>query len=85
MAEFVKLQLSMTRAREVLKPLLAKPKKGVPKVTAISNEEYEESLSPLFDYFDTCVSTSEDFSNSTNLLHSSPRSTSHSLTSFASP
>lgn len=56
MSEFIKVQLSMGRVREVLKPLLAKPKKGVPKVTVISNEEYEESLGPLFDYFDTCVS-----------------------------
>lgn len=66
MSEYIKLQLSMTRAREILKPLLAKPKKGVPKVNAISNEEYEESLSPLFDYFDTCVCCQDGYLGSTN-------------------
>jgi hypothetical protein len=56
MSEFVTLQLSVVRVRELIKPLTAKPKKGVPKLLALSDEEYEQSLAPLFDYFDTCVS-----------------------------
>lgn len=66
MSEYITIQLSMGRVREILKPLLAKPKKGVPKVTVISNEEYEESLSALFDYFDTCVGRQEIMWSVTN-------------------
>ncbi|KAJ9121626.1 hypothetical protein QFC22_002246 [Naganishia vaughanmartiniae] len=57
MSEFIQMQLSVIRLRELIKPLTAKPKKGVPKLLALSNEEYEQSLAPLFDYFDTCFST----------------------------
>jgi len=60
MSEFIQMQLSVIRVRELLKPLTAKPKKGAPKLLALSDEEYEQSLAPLFDYFDTCVSFQSD-------------------------
>lgn len=50
MNEFIKTQLSLAAVRELLKPLTAKPKKGVVKQTTISDQEYEQSLAPLFDY-----------------------------------
>ncbi|KAJ9107899.1 hypothetical protein QFC19_002642 [Naganishia cerealis] len=56
-SEFVQMQLSVVRLRELIKPLTAKPKKGVSKPMTLTDEEYEQSLIPLFDYFDTCFAT----------------------------
>ena len=66
MADTIKLHISLARAREVIKPLTAKPKKGASKPTALTDQEYEESLNGLFEYFDTCVSKANesDCSNS---------------------
>lgn len=57
MADTINLHISLARAREVIKPLTAKPKKGMSKPTALTDQEYEESLNALFVYFDTCVSS----------------------------
>lgn len=56
MGEFIKLQLSKHTINEVLKPLSVKPKKGMLKQIGVSQEEYEQSLAPLYAYFDACVS-----------------------------
>lgn len=55
MSETIRTHISLTRAREIVKPLNMKPKKGMSKPTALTDQEYEDSLLPLFDYFDTCV------------------------------
>jgi hypothetical protein len=56
MSEFIKTQLSSQSIKDLLRPLSAKPKKGVAKQTALSEQDYEQSLVPLFDYFDSTVS-----------------------------
>lgn len=59
MGDYVKSQLSKDAIRELLRPLSAKPKKGTAKQTSLSDQDFEASLVPLLDYFDTNVSVSE--------------------------
>ena len=56
MGDYVKSQLSKDAIRELLRPLSAKPKKGTAKQTSLSDQDFEASLVPLLDYFDTNVS-----------------------------
>ena len=56
MGDFIKSQLSKEVIRELLRPLSAKPKKGAMKQTSLSDHDFERSLVPLLDYFDTNVS-----------------------------
>jgi hypothetical protein len=56
MGDFIKSQISKEAVRDLLKPLSAKVKKGGSKQTSLAEEDFERSLIPLFDYFDSNVS-----------------------------
>jgi len=61
MGDFIKSQISKEAVRDLLKPLSAKIKKGGSKQTSLAEEDFERSLIPLFDYFDSNVSLLVDW------------------------
>ncbi len=56
MSEFIRTQLSQQAIAALLKPLGSKAKKGAAKPVALNEQDIEQSLMPLFDYFDQLVS-----------------------------